>query len=369
MMKTRFLAYLVFPWFCFSLFGSGNTLVQEYQLSETMAVNLSELALKCIHNPYPNKPGHVVLSAEDVTPHTEYHPAFYGCFDWHSSVHGHWTLVRLLKSFPEMENASLIRQKLNQTFQPAKIQKELEYFQTEGRTSFERMYGWAWYLKLSEEILTWDDEQAKMWSTALEPLSKHLVQAYIAFLPKQDYPIRRGMHPNTAFGLSFAWDYATAAGEEELLQMIRSRARFYFEKDVNYPANYEMGGDNFLSPSLMEADLMARVLDQAAFAKWLTLFLPGIEKHSPGNLFTPAFVSDRTDGYIVHLDGLNLSRAWCMSRILKALPDNDPRRSPLKESAIIHATTALPELSSGHYEGEHWLGSFAVYMLHSMQGI
>jgi hypothetical protein len=341
----------------------------EYRLNEEMAFNLSGLALRCINTPYPNKTGHVLNTQEDVLPPRQYHPAFYGCFDWHSSVHGHWMLVRLLKSFPDMDNADLIREKLNESLHPDFILKELEYFQSTGRKTFERMYGWAWFLKLSEEVMTWDDPQARQWTIALKPLSDYLVTAYLDFLPRQDYPIRRGVHPNTAFGLAFSWDYAKASEETQLLSMIESRARDYFLNDTDYPAQYELEGDNFFSPSLMEADLMRRVLGQEEFSTWLTAFLPGITAGEPRNLFEPAFVSDRTDGFIVHLDGLNLSRAWCMAGIAETLPESDERRTVLKESALIHATTALPELSSGNYEGEHWLGSFAVYMLHAMEDL
>ena len=338
-------------------------------LTQEVAENLSTLALKCIHKDYPNKPGHVLTADEDVQAPREYHPAFYGCFDWHSAVHGHWTLVRLLKSFPQMENAARIRAELDISFTPENIQKELEYFQNPNRKSFERMYGWAWLLKLTEELYTWDDPDGQRWYTSMAPLSDYLSNAYLDFLPKQTYPIRRGVHPNTAFGLAFAWDYAATTGNEPLKSLIETRAKDYFFHDTNYPAHYELEGDNFFSPSLMEADLMRRVLDQNAFSEWLHAFLPEAAQSKPENLFNPAFVSDRTDGYIVHLDGLNLSRAWCMAGIAKALETTDPRRTALAESAEIHATTALPELASGHYEGEHWLGSFAVYMLHELNDL
>ena len=338
-------------------------------LTQDIAENLSELALNCIHKDYPNKPGHVLTADSDIQAPREYHPSFYGCFDWHSAVHGHWTLVRLLKSFPEMANEPVIREKLTISFAPENLQKELEYFQDPNRKHFERMYGWAWLLKLAEELYTWDDVDGQRWYKAIAPLSDHLTTAYLEFLPKQTYAIRRGVHPNTAFGLAFAWDYAATTGKTELADLIDSRAKDYYLNDTNYPAHYELEGDNFFSPSLMEADLMRRILPKVEFSAWLQAFLPEIEKGEPTNLFEPAFVSDRTDGYIVHLDGLNLSRAWCMAGIAKALDPNDPRRIVMKESAMIHATTALPELSSGHYEGEHWLGSFAVYMLNELRGL
>ncbi|MCG8527959.1 MAG: DUF2891 domain-containing protein [Opitutales bacterium] len=349
--------------------ASLDNLSLEDPLTQTVAVDLSKLSLNCIHTPYPYKPGHVLFSEADLQEPKQYHPAFYGCFDWHSAVHGHWTLVKLLKTFPEMENAAQIREKLSSSLTAENIQTELAYFQTEGRGSFERMYGWAWLLKLAEEIATFEDPDAQHWHKALKPLCDYLVASYLDFLPKQTYPIRRGVHPNTAFGLAFAWDYAVVAGETELIELIKSRAMDYFAADSDYPAAFEQGGDNFFSPSLMEADLMRRILSPEVFSLWLDKFLPGIPQKHPKNLFEPAFVSDRTDGYIVHLDGLNLSRAWCMAGISKALPKEDPRRKILIESAWIHATTALPELASGHYEGEHWLASFAVYMLSEFKGI
>jgi len=346
--------------------GAGTNSRPFLELTREAAEDLSQLSLECIHKPFPNKPGHVLLSEEDVETPMEYRPAFYGCFDWHSAVHGHWTLVQLLKDFPEMENAEVIREKLSMSLTVEKLRVELEYFQTPGRESFQRMYGWAWFLRLAKTLYEWDDPDARVWYAAVKPLAEHLVQLTTEFLPKQTYPIRRGVHPNTAFALSFAWDYAVAVGDTVFQQAIREAAMRYFAADQNYPAHYEQGGDNFFSPSLTEANLMHRILDPITYSDWLNDFLPGILKREPANLFEPAYVSDRTDGFIVHLDGLNLSRAWCMAEIAAALPKGDERKSVLIESASIHLTSALPEIATGNYEGEHWLASFAVYALKSL---
>ncbi len=231
------------------------------------------------------------------------------------------------------------------------------------RASFERTYGWAWLLKLAEELHGWNDADGKRWSANLQPLADALVEKYLAFLPKQNYPIRTGVHPNTAFGLAFALDYARGVGDKKLEALIVERSRTYFGKDVNYPAAWEPGGEDFFSPSLMEADLMRRVMPQGEFAIWFHRFLPGLARNQPAALLRSAIVTDRTDPKLVHLDGLNLSRAWCMRNIAGALPQTDPARRILARSAAAHAEAALPYVTSGNYEGEHWLASFAVYLL------
>jgi hypothetical protein len=229
--------------------------------------------------------------------------------------------------------------------------------------SFERTYGWAWALKLAEELHGWDDTDAKTWSKNLQPLADKLISRYLAFLPKQTYPIRSGVHPNTAFGLAFALDYARTTDHKALRELIEERSRTYYAKDVDAPARWEPDGADFFSPSLMEADLMRRVLPAQEYHAWLKRYLPGIGKGEPKTLFAPATVTDRSDPQIVHLDGLNLSRAWCMRGIASALPKNDPARKALTESAAIHAEAALRHVASGDYAGEHWLASFAVYLL------
>ncbi len=331
-------------------------------LTREAASAFAALALKCSQQEYPNKLSHVMNDSSEVLPPRVLHPVFFGCFDWHSCVHGHWLMVRLLKTFPDLPEAGQIRKVLGDHFTPEKISREVAYLQQANRKSFERTYGWAWMLKLAQELDTWDDPQAKEWAVSLSPLTAAFVRRYLDFLPRQTYPIRRGVHANTAFGLIFALDYARESGNSELEELIVSRSRDYYLDDKNIPARWEPDGDDFLSPCLQEAALMLRVLPPAAFAEWFHDFLPGLEQGEPVNLLTPSDVSDRSDPKIVHLDGLNLSRAWCMLEIARALPQDDPAVSVLRRAAVKHAEATLPHIASGNYEGEHWLASFAVYM-------
>jgi len=332
-------------------------------LTPEQASGFARLALKGIQREYPNHPGHVINDAADVRGPKALHPAFYGCFDWHSSVHGHWMLVRLLRLFPDLPEAKQMRAVLAEHLTEKNLKAEADYFNQPNRQSFERTYGWAWLLKLAEELAAWDDAEAKQWAKNLQPLTDTLVARYLSFLPKQTYPIRTGVHPNTAFGLTFALDYAIALKHDKLRQLIEERARTYFGADRDYPAAWEPGGEDFFAASLLEADLMRRVLPKPEFATWFARFLPGLAKGEPKTLLTPAVVSDRSDPKIVHLDGLNLSRAWCMRGLASALPADDPTRKLLTESAQRHAEATLPHVASGDYAGEHWLASFAVYML------
>ena len=244
---------------------------------------------------------------------------------------------------------------------------EVAYLDQPNRQSFERTYGWAWLLKLAEELHDWNDEDGRRWSRSLQPLADALAARYLTFLPKQTYPIRTGVHPNTAFGLAFALDYARATGNKKLANLLEERSRTYFGRDVNYPAAWEPGGEDFFSPAMMEADLMRRVLQPAAFARWFHRFLPELARGLPKGLLAPATVSDRSDPKLVHLDGLNLSRAWCMRSIVAALPADDPVRKVLARAARANAEDALQHVASGDYAGEHWLASFAVYMLSTPQ--
>ena len=291
------------------------------------------------------------------------HPSFYGCYDWHSSVHGHWMLVRLLRLFPQLPESRQIREALNGNLSSENITVEVSYLTQPNRQSFERTYGWAWLLKLAEELRGWNDEDGRRWSRNLQPLADALADRYITFLPKQTYPIRTGVHPNTAFGLAFALDYARAVGNKKLEGLIEERSRTYFGSDVNYPGSWEPGGEDFFSPGLIEADLMRRVLKPAEFPKWFQRFLPGIASGQPEKLLHPAVVGDRSDPKLVHLDGLNLSRAWCMRSIASALPGGGSARAVLAAAAAEHAKDALGHVASGDYGGEHWLASFAVYLL------
>jgi hypothetical protein len=332
-------------------------------LTRKQASHFAQLVMKCVRKEYPNKPDHVMNGPADVQDPRTQHPAFYGCFDWHSSVHGHWMLARLLRLFPELPEAGEIRAAFNENLTEQNLRTEAAYPDAPNRQSFERTYGWAWLLKLAEEMNGWNDPDAQRWSASLRPLAEKIAARYISFLPKQTYPIRTGVHPNTAFGLAFALDYARASGNKQLADLLSERAKTYFAQDASYPAVLEPSGADFFSPALMEADLMRRVLSAAEFANWFHRFLPGVAQGRPANLLAPAVVTDRSDPLLVHLDGLNLSRAWCMRSIAAALPAGDPARKVLAASAARHAAAALPYVASGNYMGEHWLASFAVYLL------
>jgi hypothetical protein len=336
---------------------------EELSLTKSEASHFAQLALKCVTKEYPNKPDHTINDGNDVRGPRAMHPAFYGCFDWHSSVHGHWMLVRLLRLFPDLPEGPQIRNALNANLSAESIAVEVAYLNQPNRQSFERTYGWAWLLKLAQVLNGWNDPDGKLWAANLQPLADALAQKYVSFLPKQTYPIRTGVHPNTAFGLAFALDYAVASGNKQLANLIEERSRTYFGNDVNYPAAWEPGGEDFFSPALIEADLMRRVLKPAEFEQWFHRFLPDVARGEPKSILLPAIVTDRSDPKLVHLDGLNLSRAWCMRSIAAALPEKDPARQILAQAATEHAKDALAHVASGNYEGEHWLASFAVFVL------
>ncbi len=335
---------------------------EQLTLTAAGASFLAQLPLHCIHTEYPNKTGHTQETEKDarLSP-KELHPSFYGCLDWHSSVHGHWMLVRLLKTFKNLPEEAEIRKILAESFVAEKLKTEADYFTKYplART-FERTYGWAWLLKLDEELSTWDDPQAREWHQNLRPLTQQMVSLWTAFLPKQTYPNRTGVHPNTAFGLVFALDYARTVKNRDFEAQIIQKAKDFYLNNTNAPAFQEPDGSDFLSPSLEVADLMRRILPSATFVTWLNGFLPdaGLQ-----NVMKMPVVSDRSDMQIVHLDGLSLSRAWCMKGIAEALPKTDLRRTLLLKSAQNFINTTLPQITKGGYGGEHWLASFAVYAL------
>ena len=365
--KKKFLTLLFLPilgiFWLHAADATANPTPKILKITPESALSFTKLALKCIETEYPNKPGHVINNDKEVQNPRSLHPAFFGCFDWHSAVHGHWMLVRILKHFPGLSNSRSIRNALTRNLTAENIQLEMDYFKQPGRKSFERMYGWAWFLKLVEELHGWKDEEGTAWRKNLEPLEKEIVRRYLDFLPKQTYAIRTGVHPNTAFGLAFALDYARKTGEKDLESLVVERSRTYYLNDHNCPAGWEPGGEDFFSPCLMEADLMRRILTREEFHVWLIKFLPEISERKPTILLTPATVTDRSDGKLVHLDGLNLSRAWCMKHIARALPESEPARAVLLKSARIHAQDALSHINSGDYAGEHWLASFATYLM------
>ncbi len=335
-------------------------------LTQTQASRFAMLALKCVRKEYPNKIEHVIDDVSQVQSPKSLHPAFFGCYDWHSSVHGHWLLVHLLRLYPNLPEAKDIREALNANLTVTNIAVEVAYFKQADRQSFERTYGWAWLLKLTEELRFSQDTESQQWARTLQPLADAVVEKYTSFLPKQTYAIRTGVHPNTAFGLAFAFDYAKAVGDQKLEKLIAERSRTYFSRDVDYPASWEPSGEDFLSPGLVEADLMRRVLSPTEFRQWFHRFLPNIASGQPVGLLHPATVTDRSDPKLVHLDGLNLSRAWCMRNIAFALSSDDHARKVLAEAARAHAEDALAHVATGDYAGEHWLATFAVYMLSTL---
>ncbi|MDY0090461.1 MAG: DUF2891 domain-containing protein [Flavobacteriaceae bacterium] len=321
------------------------------------ANNLAKLPLHCITQEYPNKLGQVLGSDEDLKSPKALRPAFYGCFDWHSAVHGHWSLVVLLNKFPELDNREEIILALEKHLTKENIETEVAFFNDKNNLSFERTYGWAWLLKLAEALHESENPRLKQLEQNLQPLTGLMVEKYIEFLPKLLYPIRVGEHSNTAFGLSLAWDYAVSLDNKEFQQAIKSRALDYYQNDISCPLNWEPSGYDFLSPCLEEACLMSKILDKNEFEKWLDKFLP--ELKNPDFRLETAKVSDREDGKLVHLDGLNFSRAWC----LKAIADKSEKCSHLVKTANEHIEFSLPNLVSDSYEGGHWLGTFAIYSM------
>jgi hypothetical protein len=292
-------------------------------------------------------------------------PAFYGSFDWHSSVEMHWLLVRLLRLAPDDVPADEIRTVLSAHFERVALAAEEEFISgPDGR--HERPYGWGWALTLIHETAACDDQYGRKWAAALAPMADKLTGLFLDWLPRATYPVRHGTHPNSAFGLSMALPHAAAraqAGDPALLEAITAKAQAWFGGDMLYPAAWEPSGHDFLSPALTEAELMTRVLPRAEFADWLGMFLPGIERADPPSLFTPAVVSDSSDGQFAHLHGLNASRAWCWRRLADSLPAGDPRIEAAQAAARAHAAAALPHVVGDDYMVEHWLAAFAVLML------
>jgi len=330
------------------------------QLNLEEANRLAALPFDCIEVEYPNKLNQTIGGAADLQTPKALHPAFYGCFDWHSSVHGHWSLVSLLKKFPKLENSAEIKDKLLKNISKQNILTEVAYFDGKHNKSYERTYGWAWLLKLAEEIHTWDDETARVLESNLQPLTDLIIQKYLEFLPKLKYPIRVGEHTNTAFGLSFAYDYASTLNHAELKGMIEKRAKDFYTDDADCPISWEPSGFDFLSPCLEEAALMKRVLPAADFKSWIEKFLPQLS--DIGFALAVGEVSDRSDGKLVHLDGVNFSRAWSLNKIA----ENLPAYSHLQNVANQHINNSLPNIVGDSYEGGHWLGSFVIYALNSV---
>ncbi len=330
-------------------------------LTPALASKLAKLALSHLTREYPNKLTHSLAGPEDVRSPHELHPIFYGSYDWHSCVHGYWLLLRLVAHFPELPEASAVKAVVDAHFTEANVAGELAYLELPHNLGFERPYGWAWLLALAGQLHTMPGADAARWSRTIAPLTDTFVARFETFLPKATYPLRVGTHFNTAFALSLALDFARATGHTSLATLIVETAKRWYLNDVDCQA-WEPGGDEFLSPSLMEAELMRRALPAPAFLGWFDRFLPRLAQCEPATLFTPVTVTDRSDGKIAHLDGLNLSRAWCQRSIAQALPPGDARRALLDHAAERHLTSALAQVA-GDYMGEHWLGTFALLAL------
>lgn len=338
------------------------------QISPELAARFSALALSCVHQEFPNKISRTTNTAEEIGRPKELFPVFYGCFDWHSAVHGHWLLVRLLRTGPKdapWRNDAI--KALQQSFSVQKIKGERANFARPERGSWERPYGLAWYLQLTAEVREWyaetGDENANWWLMNLEPLEQEIAQSLKDWLPKLAYPIRLGTHNQSAFAFGLMLDWARVAGDTEMEQLIVSRSLAFHKNDVSCPLAYEPSGEDFLSPCLMEADLMRRILGQAEFNDWFTAFMPYVPTDGSADWLAPGIVKDASDGKLVHLDGVNSSRAWNLYNIARALPESDPRRASLVAAAKIHAETGVTAVSDEHYSGSHWLASFATYLM------
>jgi hypothetical protein len=332
-------------------------------LDAVTAERFAKLALACIHREYPNKTGHHILNSDrDARPPRELTPAFYGCFDWHSAVHGHWMLARLARLFPDATFVEHIRRAFWKNLTKENLSREADYMAAEGRASFERPYGLAWLLHLAAELAEWNDAAAQQWNAALQAPVDVAVRRLEAWLPKLSHPVRSGEHSQTAFSLSLMLDYARLTIRKSFEELLESTIVRFYLHDRDCPISYEPSGEDFLSPSLAEADVVRRVLDPSKFAGWLDSFLPSIPRD--GSLWIqPAQSFDPGDPKLGHLDGLNLSRAWMLRGLASALSNGDPRSPSLRKSAEQHARAGLAALSDSRYEGAHWLGTFAVYLL------
>jgi len=330
-------------------------------LTAEIATRFAGIALGHVTREYPNKLDHVLTGSQDLKSPRSLHPIFFGSFDWHSCVHGHWLLARLYRRFPQLPEAGAIRALLDAQLTSEKVAGELRYLEQPAARGFERPYGWAWALELQAELLRHESAEGRRWAAALAPLAKEFVRRFEAHLPLATYPVRAGVHTNSAFALFLARDYAVAARNSGLAGLCAETALRWYREDRGCPA-WEPSQDEFLSPALMEAALMGDVMPKEDFTAWLAAFLPHAPRGAPATLFSPATVTDRTDGKIAHLDGLNLSRAWCWRRIVADLPPTDPLRARAEAAIDSHLTSALGHVA-GDYMGEHWLATFALLAL------
>ena len=332
-------------------------------LTADIASKYAALALGHVRREYPNKLDHVINGAGDVRSPRELHPIFYGSFDWHSCVHSYWLLGRLLRRFPKLPEAAHIRDLFDTQFTAQNIAAEVDYLAHANRGTFERPYGWGWLLMLAGELARFESTGGIRWSATIQPLASAFVERFRTFLPKATYPVRAGTHFNTAFACVLAFDYVDAVGDTGFASLLREKAQSWYGFDRDCQA-WEPSGDDFLSSALIEAECMRRALEPAEFSRWLGFFLPRLAQLEPQTLFTPASVSDRHDGKIAHLDGLNLSRAWCWRMIAGTFEPKDPRRASAVVAANNHLEASLPHVS-GDYMGEHWLATFALLAMES----
>jgi DUF2891 family protein len=337
-------------------------IVDTLALTPALASKFARLALSHITREYPNLLYHLVNGPEDVRSPHELHPIFFGSMDWHSCVHGYWLLATILRLYPENPESAAILELFDAQLTPAKVRAELEYLDGPLRSIFERPYGWAWLLMLAAELSRHASDDGRRWSKTLAPLTDAFVIRFSAFLPKATYPIRVGTHFNSAFALTLALEYSEVAADDALKHLLVNKALAWYGNDQNCQA-WEPGGDDFLSSALMEAECMRRARGIKEFGMWMDGFLPGLAKREPATLFEPAVVSDRSDGKIAHLDGLNLSRAWCWRSLASAWPDEDPRRAIALDAANVHLAASMPHVA-GDYMGEHWLATFGLLALH-----
>ena len=347
---------------CIVIISSFGVNVFSQKLTPEIASKLAEMPMGCIEKEYPNKTAHVINNENEATlTPRELHPSFYGCFDWHSSVHGHWMLARLLKMMSELTNTEKIRAILNESFKKENLIAEAEYFEKfQGGKSYERTYGWAWLLKLDEELSTWNDADARRWHENMQPLTQMIVKLWKEYLPKETYPNRTGVHPNSAFAIGFALDWARQTNDLDFENKLIEKAKLFYLNDQKTPAYLEPNGSDFFSPSLEIADLMRRVLPPSEFVEWFNRFYDekGIER-----ICEIPHVSDLNDYQIVHLVGLSLSRAWCMKNVATVVPANHPVKNLFEKTSDKLLENALPLVFGGNYGGDHWLASFAVMAL------
>lgn len=341
-------------WAIPALVSAQDDLKLDYKTMEKFAA----LPLHCIETEYPYKLGQVISSDEDLQSPQELHPIFYGCFDWHSSVHGHWLLAKTIRKFPNTALSNKAIALFDKQFTKEKVAQELAYFEPKLNKSFERTYGWAWILKLQAELSVLKEDESHGWSKNLQPLTDYIVESYKKFLPKLVYPIRVGEHTNTAFGLSLALDYAREVGDADFEQLIEQRSKDFYLKDAGCPLSWEPSGFDFISPCLQEAELMSKVLPKEEFDSWLKGFLPQV--YTAAFTLKPGRVADRSDGKLVHLDGLNFSRAWCLYQLAVAVPELKDKFQMIGDK---HVRASMEQVAGSDYMGSHWLASFLIYAL------